>query len=214
MMAGMPTGMPTAMPTAMPSIAEHLQRLGAVRVSDGEPFTLTSGKSSPVYVDCRRVLGDPTARAAVITAFAELAVRHKPQIIAGGETAGIPLAALLAEKLSLPMVYIRKRPKGFGKNKLIEGGVSLKGKRVLLVEDLSTDGGSKRHFIEAIKADCGEVVAVLVIFSYGLEKDLGTPLEALATWDNFLSPLNRGSGRLSAEQVKKVKHYLIERRKA
>ena len=88
-------------------------------------------------------------------------------VIAGGETAGIPFAALLAERLALPMAYVRKKPKGYGRNARIEGPMG-EGDRVLLVEDLATDGGSKLSFVEAIRetgATCGHTA---VIFSYGI----------------------------------------------
>ena len=194
-------------------LATYLQRMDAVLVDAAEPFVLTSGESSPVYADCRRVIADPEVRRAVVGAFAEIAERYRPEIIAGGETAGIPLAALLAEKMSLPMVYIRKKRKDFGKKTLIEGGISLRGRRLLLVEDLSTDGGSKSHFINAINADGGSVAAVLVIFSYGLEKELGAPLEPLLTWDDFL-PMAEKSGYLSAAQATTVRDYLSSRKSA
>ena len=80
--------------------------------------------------------------------------------VAGGETAGIPFAAWIAERLGLPMLYVRKKPKGFGRDAQIEGAMA-EGARVLLVEDLTTDGGSKLRFAEAIRAAGGEVRAHL-----------------------------------------------------
>ncbi len=112
--------------------------------------------------------------------------------IAGGETAGIPFAALVAERMALPMTYVRKKPKGYGKNARIEGEMR-DGQRVLLVEDLTTDGGSKIGFVDAIRetgATCGHTA---VIFYYGIFPetvkvlgDHGVALHHLCTWWDVL----------------------------
>src|SRR5204863_10156838 len=90
-----------------------------------EPFTFTSGLRSPVYIDCRRLISFPRARRRLMDMAAEMIERHTGfeslDAVAGGETAGIPFAAWIADRLSLPMLYVRKQPKGFGRNAQIEG---------------------------------------------------------------------------------------------
>ena len=119
-----------------------------------EPFVLTSGRASPVYIDCRRLIAFPRARRRLMEMAAarieETVGFETLDVVAGGETAGIPYAAWLADRLMLPMCYIRKKPKGFGRNARIEGDLS-PGQRALLVEDLATDGGSKLSFIEGLR---------------------------------------------------------------
>ena len=134
--------------------ADILLDIEAVHIRPQEPFTFTSGRLSPVYVDCRKIISFPRARARLMDMAVDLlgqqAGFEQFDAVAGGETAGIPFAAWIAERLSLPMLYIRKKPKGFGRNARIEGALA-PGQRVLLVEDLATDGGSKLSFIDAVR---------------------------------------------------------------
>ncbi len=137
-----------------------------------EPFTFTSGKRSPVYVDCRRLISFPNERAKLMDyasdLLSEAVSTDEIDYVAGGETAGIPYAAFIAERLNKPMLYVRKKPKGFGRMAQIEGCMDDEGKKVVLVEDLQTDGGSKKVFVDALR-DAGAVVThSLVIFHYGI----------------------------------------------
>ncbi|HMB75525.1 MAG TPA: orotate phosphoribosyltransferase, partial [Kiloniellaceae bacterium] len=122
--------------------ANILIEIEAVLFRPDDPFIFTSGRASPVYVDCRKIISFPRARARLmdmaVTQLAATAGSEAFDVVAGGETAGIPFAAWIAERLSLPMVYVRKKPKGFGRNAQIEGQFK-EGDRVLLVEDLATD---------------------------------------------------------------------------
>lgn len=137
--------------------------------------------------------------------------------IAGGETAGIPFAALVAERMALPMTYVRKKPKGYGKNARIEGAMS-EGERVLLVEDLTTDGGSKLSFVDAIRetgATCGNTA---VIFYYDIfpetEKTLGdhgVALHYLCTWWDVLAEA-KAQGVFSEETLNEVESFLKDPR--
>jgi orotate phosphoribosyltransferase len=200
-----------------PIVARVLLEIGAVLVRPKDPFILTSGRASPVYVDCRKVIGFPRARAlitqhAVEAIWREIGVESL-DVIAGGETAGIPYAAWIADKLGLPMAYIRKKPKGFGRNAQIEG-VLPEGARTLLVEDLATDGGSKVNFINAIRTAGGKVSHALVVFHYGIFpqaledlKALGVILTGLATWWDVLQVAGE-LGHLSAEEAKDVRSFL------
>lgn len=155
------------------SILDHLRRaaalrlwqLGAVRVQTTEPFRLASGNHSPIYVNCRRVISDP-AFMQLFAATARLIVESaglRFSVVAGGETAGIPFAAYLASSLALPMVYVRKKAKGYGIASRVEGHFE-PGSRVLLVEDLITDGGSKLGFLDALAEAGGTVADALVLF--------------------------------------------------
>jgi orotate phosphoribosyltransferase len=162
-----------------------------------DPFVFTSGRLSPVYVDCRRLISFPRARATLMDMGVELIENaigfESLDVIAGGETAGIPFSAWVAERMMLPMCYVRKQPKGFGRNARIEGVVE-EGDRILLVEDLATDGGSKVSFVDGLREAGAECAHTFVIFHYGIfpqgVRDLeahGVKLHALATWWDVLA---------------------------
>jgi orotate phosphoribosyltransferase len=151
--------------------ARILLEIKAVNFRPEEPYTFTSGWKSPVYVDCRRIIFFPRARTRICELAVEMISRHvgyeSIEAVAGGETAGIPFAAWIADRMLAPMAYVRKKPKGFGRNALIEGDVP-EGKRTLLVEDLTTDGASKIQFAQALR-DAGAIVNhAFVVFFYGV----------------------------------------------
>ena len=186
-------------------VSDLLLDIEAVHIRPHEPFTFTSGLKSPVYVDCRKIISFPVARTAIMDAAAETLGRLEPfDVVAGGETAGIPFAAWLAERLNLPMVYVRKQPKGFGRNARIEGHMR-EGSRVLLVEDLTTDGGSKIGFADAIREAGSEATDTFSVFYYDTFPDApatlkgaGMDLHFLATWWSVLDAA-RAKGRDAAE---------------
>lgn len=154
------------------AVARALMEIRAAHFFQKEPYRFTSGILSPMYVDCRKLISFPQQRDAVIR-IAENHIRQKGEgafgCIAGGETAGIPYAAFLAQKLSLPMVYVRKKPKDFGTRQQIEGEFPA-GADVLLVEDLMSDAGSKVNFTAAIERAGGRVGLLMVVYSYGFAK--------------------------------------------
>lgn len=200
-----------------PVVARILLEIGAVLMRPREPFTLTSGRASPVYVDCRKVIGFPRARALIIGHAIDAIYREigaeSLDVIAGGETAGIAYAAWIAEKLGLPMAYIRKKPKGFGRNAQIEG-VLPDGGRALLVEDLATAGGSILNFVNAIRTAGGTIGHALVVFHYGIfpqaVEDLkaqGVELIGLTTWRDVLQAAG-DLGTLDAADAKEVRSFL------
>ena len=176
--------------------ARSLIEIQAVLFNAETPFVFTSGKVSPVYIDCRKILGFPRARRlltdfAVTTLIRDVGVESF-DVVAGGETAGIPFAAWIADRLDLPMAYIRKQPKGFARMAQIEGSMP-EGARVLLVEDLTTDGGSKVKFVDAIRQAGGVVNHTFVLFHYGIfpasvktMRQIGVDLHALTTWWDVL----------------------------
>lgn len=165
-----------------------------------DPFTLTSGKKSPVYVDCRKLIGFAKERAELMDFAAELLCADIGQdaldYLAGGETAGIPYAAFLADRLNKAMLYVRKKPKGFGRMAQIEGHFpeeSTASKRTILIEDLQTDGGSKAVFVDVLRKAGAKIEHAFVVFHYGIfdasEKNmeaLGVRLHSLATWWDVL----------------------------
>jgi orotate phosphoribosyltransferase len=175
----------------------------AVHFNAKEPFTLASGLSSPTYIDCRKLISYPQIRSTVMDFMTCKILRNAGfnafDNIAGGETAGIPFAALIAERLALPMTYVRKKPKGYGKGSQIEGKLD-KGQRVLLVEDLTTDGGSKIKFVEAIRKAEGLCNDTAVIFYYDIFPDTkrklsqnNISLHYLCTWKDILEAARKGS---------------------
>ena len=215
-------------PTSYPS-KEEIARLsarmlletGAVNFNTEEPYTLASGLPSPSYIDCRKLISFPRIRSTLMDFMAVTVMRNAGfeafDNIAGGETAGITFAALVAERLALPMTYVRKKPKGYGKNARIEGAMS-EGERVLLVEDLTTDGGSKLSFVDAIRetgATCGHTA---VIFYYGIFPettktlgDHGVELHYLCTWWDVLAEA-RAQGVFSTGTLDEVETFLKDPR--
>lgn len=198
--------------------ADILLEIQAVHIRPEEPFTFTSGRLSPVYVDCRKIISFPRARAKLMDMAVDRVCRdagHEAfDAVAGGETAGIPFAAFISERLMLPMVYVRKKPKGFGRNAQIEGDFK-DGARLLLVEDLATDGGSKHVFLDAIEAAGATCKHIFVIFNYGtfpegIEalKARGVSLHALATWaDVLVAAEKRG---YTQDQLDQVRSFLAD----
>ena len=202
-------------------IGGMLLETGAIAFYKERPFVFVSGRISPVYIDCRRLLSFPEVREAIIVEMAQKAEsaigRDAIDVVAGGETAGIPYAALVAQKLSKPMIYIRKQPKGYGGTKQIEGILEAN-QRVLLVEDLITDGMSKLRFNIGIRAAGSKITHCLCVFEYGSddldlhegEKNLaehGIKSHALANWDHVLAA-GRGKKYLSEDATKQILDFL------
>ncbi|WP_370273466.1 orotate phosphoribosyltransferase [Pseudooceanicola nitratireducens] len=197
--------------------AGMLLDIEAVHFNSRDPFTLASGLPSPTYIDCRKLISYPRIRSTLMD-FLTVTVRRNAGLeafdnIAGGETAGIPFAALVAERMALPMTYVRKKPKGYGRNARIEGAMS-EGQRVLLVEDLTTDGGSKISFVDAIRDTGASCAHTAVIFYYGIfpetEKTLGdhgVTLHHLCTWWDVLAEARR-RGSFDAETLDEVETFL------
>jgi orotate phosphoribosyltransferase len=211
-----PTSFPTKEEIARLT-AGMLIEIGAIDFNAREPFTHASGKQAPTYVDCRKLISYPRIRATLMDFLAVTTMREAGfeafDNIAGGETAGIPFSAFVAERLALPMTYVRKKPKGYGRNARIEG-VMTEGQRVLLVEDLTTDGGSKLSFVDAIRDTGATCNATAVIFYYGIfegvEKTLsehGVQLIHLCTWWDVLAEA-KARGAYDAETLAAVETYL------
>jgi len=198
--------------------ARLLLEIEAVLFYDGTtPFKFTSGWASPVYVDCRKVVSFPRARRAIVEYAVETLRRdagfERFDAVAGGETAGIPYAAWIADALGLPMQYVRKKPKGFGRDARIEGVVE-DGMRVLLVEDLATDGKSKASFVDALREAGCAVEHAFVVFHYGIFPQsletmaaMGVRLHALVTWWDMLRAAKEG-GYFADATLAQVEEFL------
>ena len=199
------------------SVARMLLEIDAVLFRADEPFKLTSGMVSPVYIDCRKIISFPRMRAKIMDYGATVIMNdigyESLDALAGGETAGIPFAAWLAERTHLPMQYVRKKPKGFGRDARIEGDIK-DGQRILLVEDLTTDGGSKLNFVEALRTAGAEVAHTFVIFYYDIFTDTparlaqeGISLHYLSTWWDVLAEC-RVTNRFDAKTLDAVEAFL------
>jgi orotate phosphoribosyltransferase len=199
--------------------ARMLLEVKAVLFFEAKPFIFTSGWASPVYIDCRKLIFYPRIRSQLVEFAATTVSRdagfEQFDVIAGGETAGIPYAAWLADRLGLPMQYVRKKPKGFGRNAQIEGDIR-PGARTLLVEDLTTDGRSKVNFCQALREAGAVVEHVFVNFYYDIYpeakqilSDLNVRLHYLATWWDVLAVVKKG-GYLEARQLDEVEKFLHE----
>ncbi len=201
--------------------ARMLLEIEAVHFNADQPFTLASGLPSPTYIDCRKLISYPRIRSTLMDFLTVTVMRDAGfeafDNIAGGETAGIPFAALVAERMGLPMTYVRKKPKGHGRGARIEGAMS-EGERVLLVEDLTTDGGSKLSFVDAIRETGATCAHTAVIFYYGIFAETETTLGAhgvtlhhLCTWWDVLAEA-RAQGRFDAATLAGVEAFLNDPR--
>lgn len=200
------------------AVARLLFRAGAIHVSRQQPYVLAAGWASPVYVDVRLLLGDPQLRRAVT----DLAVRYAEaafpagsfDAVVGAETAGIPFAAWFADRTGLKLRYVRKRPLGVGRNAQVEGG-PVDGLRVLLVDDLTTDGGSKLGFARGLRSAGASVEHILTIFYHDVFpgagerlQEAGLALHPLATWADVL---RADAGKeLAAEDRAEIERFLAD----
>jgi orotate phosphoribosyltransferase len=207
--------------TEKKTIAEQTARAyldtGSVRFMGDKPFIFTSGWASPVYNDSRWLISFPDVRSKLMDFAVETIARDigrgKIDTVAGGETAGIPFAAWVAERMHLPMQYVRKKAKGFGRGAQIEGKLD-PGQRVLLVEDLATDGRSKVNFVKAIRDADGKCDHCFVIFFYDIYPegakilaDLGVTLHYLTTWWDVLA-VAKASNKFDPKMLGEVEKFM------
>lgn len=191
----------------------YLLTIGAVSLSPEKPFTWASGLKSPIYCDNRRTLGHLTVRRRIAEGFARYIqdAALAPDVIAGTATAGIPHAAWLADRMTLPMAYIRSKPKAHGHGNQIEGYLKA-GNRVVVVEDLISTGMSSMAAVRAVQAAGAEVSALVAIFSYGLPqaeeqfRDAGFPVFTLTTFATLLD-VTRGKDRLNPLEIESLRQW-------
>ena len=197
--------------------ARILLEIKAINFRPEEPYILTSGWASPVYVDCRKVISFPRARSTISNLMTAAILREvgyeSTDAVAGGETAGIPYAAWVSDRMGLPMLYIRKKPKGFGRNAQIEGDFK-DGDRVVLVEDLASDGASKVNFVNALRQAGAEVDHSFVVFFYGVFpgamkslEEIGVNLGYLCNWWDVLEVVEE-EGQFDKRAIESVRSFL------
>jgi len=203
--------------TISDTTAKILLEVQAVHFNAEKPFIFTSGWASPVYIDCRKLISYPRVRRGLMEMAEATILRdvgyEQIDAVAGGETAGIPFAAWIADRMMLPMQYVRKKPKGFGRNAQIEGHLE-EGSRVLLVEDLTTDSRSKINFVNALRTAGAQVNHCFVLFHYNIFKesvsvlkDIDVDLHALATWWDVLR-VAKASGYFETKTLDEVEKFL------
>lgn len=197
--------------------ARMLLEVGAVQVRTDAPYRFTSGWASPVYIDCRKLISYPRMRMTLMDFAASVILREigfeQLDAVAGGETAGIPFASWIADRLMLPLQYVRKKPRGLGRDAQIEGEF-VPGSRALLVEDLTTDGRSKVRFCEAMRKGGLIVEHAFVVFDYHIFpktaemlRDNGIRLHSLATWADILRATDE-TAHFSTEERAEVEAFL------
>ena len=154
-------------------IAKDLLSIGAVFLRPEEPFTWASGIKSPVYCDNRLTLTDTKVRCDVENGLAELIKTNYPEaeVLMGTSTAGIAHAAITAHLLDLPMGYVRSGAKDHGRGNQIEGKL-IPGQKVVVVEDLISTGGSVIEVVNVLREAGAEVLGIVSIFTYGMQKGL------------------------------------------
>ena len=189
----------------------------SVLLNAREPFTYTSGRKGPAYADCRRLISFPKERDTLMGFAADILENEvgtkNIDYIAGGETAGIPYAAFIVQRMQKPMLYIRKKPKGFGRMAQIEGHIEGDNKKIVLIEDVQNFGVSVKIFIDALRAAGNTVENLLVIFSHGHEsskrnmEEMGVTLHALCTWRDVLE-VARANRNFDEETLSSVELFL------
>ena len=194
-------------------VAEHLLEIKAVFLQPNEPFTWASGIKSPIYCDNRLTLSYPAVRNEIAEGLKGLIEQNFPdaELIAGTATAGIPHAAWVSDKLGAPMCYVRSKAKEHGKGNQIEGR-ALPGQKVVVVEDLISTGGSVITAVDALrKAGC-DVLGVVSIFTYELEKgkekfaEVGITNFSLSEYSTLIKVANE-KGYITAAELEKLKKW-------
>ncbi|WP_442604411.1 orotate phosphoribosyltransferase [Paenibacillus sp. KN14-4R] len=194
-------------------IAAALLEIEAVALRPQEPFTWTSGIKSPIYCDNRLTMSYPEIRDLIASGFATLIEQKYPdaEVVAGTATAGIPHAAWVAQKLGLPMIYIRDKAKGHGKQNQIEGALK-PGQKVIVIEDLISTGGSSIKAAQAVNEAGGQALGVAAIFTYQLEKavqgfaDAGIALDTLSNYSILLEEAVE-LGKISSEDLAQLQSW-------
>lgn len=195
-------------------VAEILLNRNAVKLNVQDPFTYTSGLKGPIYTDNRLLISFPEDRDVIVEGFIDMMNERglKPEYLVGPATGGIPWAAIMADRLKIPMIYVRSKPKGHGAGKQIEGFLP-EGKSALIIEDLITTGGSALRSVESTRTEGKAIVHdVFAIFTYGTQKAEDSFREAscaLSTLTNVevLLDVAVERGDVSGEEAAAVRDY-------
>lgn len=188
-------------------VARKLLEIGAIKLNLRKPFQWSSGWHSPIYCDNRLALSYPDVRSFIKRGLSNLVSLHftQAETVAGVATAGIPQGALIADALNLPFAYVRAKPKGHGMENLIEGHVP-EGRKVVVIEDLVSTGGSSLKAAEALRAANCEVLGMVSIFTYGFDlaeqnfKQAGLPLFSLSNYGVLIEEAEK-LGIVSADEI-------------
>ncbi|MBH0155819.1 orotate phosphoribosyltransferase [Fictibacillus sp. 5RED26] len=193
--------------------SQHLLNIEAVTLSPENPYTWSSGMKSPIYCDNRLIIAYPEIRKQVAGELSALIEKHYPEadLIAGTATAGIPHAAFVADQMELPMCYVRSSAKAHGKTNQIEG-LTNKSKKAVVVEDLISTGKSSIQSVLALREAGIEVLGVVAIFSYGLQKadvELGELDISFQTVTNFSTLIEEAqeSGKINEQGLSLLKEW-------
>lgn len=195
------------------NIAADLLKIKAVSLSPSAPFTWASGIQSPIYTDNRVTLAYPEVRTQIEQGFTNLIKNNFPEVevIAGTATAGIPHGAIIADALNLPFAYIRSKPKDHGAGNQVEGRIH-KGQKMVVVEDLISTGGSVLDAVAAAEREGAEVLGVVAIFTYELEKakekfsSAHVKLFTLTTYSELIE-IAEATGYITSEELELLKKF-------
>ena len=198
------------------TIAKHLLNIHAVLLRPENPFTWTSGIKSPIYCDNRLTLSYPEVRRDIEAGLCEIVKEHYPEceMLMGTATAGIPHAAIMSDKLDLPMGYVRSSAKKHGRGNQVEGLVK-EGMKVVVVEDLISTGGSSLECVEALREAGCEVLGLVAIFTYGLDKAIVNyenahcPFVTLSNYDTLIE-VAKEHDYIKHEDMEKLKAWKVD----
>lgn len=194
-------------------VANDLLEIGAVKFSPEEPFTWASSIKSPIYTDNRMTIGFPSVRQNIYKGLSELIKKEYSdvEIIGGVATAGIPHSAWVAEELNKPMVYVRSKPKKHGAGRQTEGAL-VKNRKVVLIDDLISTGGSVLAAVNAVRKEGASVLGVVSIFSYELPAgkknfvEAGLTFNSLTTYSQLIETAVK-RGNLDKSQVETLQNW-------
>ncbi|MGP6139758.1 MULTISPECIES: orotate phosphoribosyltransferase [unclassified Jeotgalibaca] len=195
------------------NVAKALLEIEAVSLSPKEPFTWASGIKSPIYCDNRITISVPKVRTLITDGLVALIKEKYPEaeVIAGTATAGIPHAAFVAQKMDLPMIYIRGKAKDHGKAKRIEGRIQ-PGQKIVLIEDLISTGGSVIEAAKAAESEGAVVLGCVAIFTYELQKgkenfaESGYKIDTLSNYSTLLK-VAQEMDAITAEEREVLKKF-------
>lgn len=200
-------------------VSRWLMEINAITCRIDPPYVFTSGWRSPVYVNCRKIISNVNTRNSVIRLALDELDEHVDlsniDCIAGGETAGIPYAAWFSDYLKKPMIYVRKKQKEFGLQEHIVGDLD-KSSTCLLVEDLNTDGSSKLHFANVIRASGSNIDKVFCVFNYAVFPDTKAKFDRanldliyLTDWPTTIE-VGIDNGYFGPREIDELRRYLSD----
>lgn len=199
--------------TVSAKIVSSLLDIKAIKIQPSSPFTWTSGWKSPIYCDNRVSLSFPDVRKYITQQLVHVIEQHfsDTEAIAGVATAGIPQAALIAQQMNLPMIYVRDKAKSHGMTNQIEGYIE-ENKKVVVIEDLVSTGGSSLKAVEALREAGIEVLGLCAIFTYGFDlasqsfADHKVPFASLSDYHDLINLL-KSEGHISEKEYQRLSEW-------